>query len=118
MLLRILFGVLSLAALAAPARAADPDALWKIVHGRCVPDEQAHSDPAPCAIVDMAPIRVTASASISTRLGLVFMPILLLPKVTVPAYETVPDLARRAITSGLSLCRFETDMIRKRIKHQ
>ena len=54
MLLRTLFGVLSLAALAAPARAADPDALWKIVHGRCVPDEQAHSDPAPCAIVDMA----------------------------------------------------------------
>ena len=32
------------------ARAADPDALWKIVHGRCVPDE-ATGNPAPCAQV-------------------------------------------------------------------
>ena len=54
MSLRILFGLLSLAALAGPARAADPDALWKIVHGRCVPDEQAHENPAPCATVDLA----------------------------------------------------------------
>lgn len=29
----------------------DPDALWKIVHGRCVPDQQQHGDPAPCALV-------------------------------------------------------------------
>jgi CDP-diacylglycerol pyrophosphatase len=32
-------------------RAADPDALWKLVHDRCVPDEQQHGDPAPCAVV-------------------------------------------------------------------
>jgi CDP-diacylglycerol pyrophosphatase len=36
------------------ARAADPDALWKIVNGRCVPDQQAHADPRPCAAVDLA----------------------------------------------------------------
>jgi CDP-diacylglycerol pyrophosphatase len=36
------------------ARAADPDALWKIVNGRCVPDQQAHADPKPCAAVDLA----------------------------------------------------------------
>jgi CDP-diacylglycerol pyrophosphatase len=30
---------------------ADPDALWQIVNGRCVPDERAHQDPAPCAQV-------------------------------------------------------------------
>ncbi len=54
MVLRFLFGLLSLAALAAPAHAADPSALWKIVHGRCVPDEQAHNDPAPCTAVDLA----------------------------------------------------------------
>lgn len=29
----------------------DPDALWKIVHGRCVQDQQQHGDPAPCALV-------------------------------------------------------------------
>ena len=33
------------------ARAADPDALWKIVHGRCVPNAQA-GKPAPCVQVD------------------------------------------------------------------
>ncbi|MCW2515669.1 MAG: CDP-diacylglycerol pyrophosphatase [Mycobacterium sp.] len=31
---------------------ADPGALWTIVHDRCVPDQLAHGDPAPCATVD------------------------------------------------------------------
>jgi CDP-diacylglycerol pyrophosphatase len=31
---------------------ADPGALWNIVHDRCVPDQLAHGDPAPCAMVD------------------------------------------------------------------
>jgi CDP-diacylglycerol pyrophosphatase len=46
---------LALVAVAVPgsARAADPDALWKIVHGACVPNEQAHGSPAPCALVDL-----------------------------------------------------------------
>ena len=35
------------------SRAADPDILWKIVHGRCVPDQQANHRPAPCASVDL-----------------------------------------------------------------
>lgn len=35
------------------ARAADPDALWKIVHGRCVPDKRLNNDPAPCAAVSL-----------------------------------------------------------------
>lgn len=33
---------------------ADPDALWTIVHDRCVPDQQQHDDPAPCATVDLS----------------------------------------------------------------
>jgi CDP-diacylglycerol pyrophosphatase len=32
---------------------ADPNALWEIVHGQCVPDEQQHGDPKPCAEVDL-----------------------------------------------------------------
>ena len=36
------------------ARAHDPDALWKIVHDRCVPDQLEHRSPAPCASVDLA----------------------------------------------------------------
>jgi CDP-diacylglycerol pyrophosphatase len=43
---------LALPALAGTARA-DPDALWKIVHDKCVPDQQEHGQPAPCAKVDL-----------------------------------------------------------------
>ncbi len=34
--------------------AAGPDALWRVVHGQCDPDQQAHRRPAPCAVVDDA----------------------------------------------------------------
>jgi CDP-diacylglycerol pyrophosphatase len=33
---------------------ADHDALWKIVHDRCVPDQSGHGDPAPCVTVNLA----------------------------------------------------------------
>lgn len=39
---------------AGPARAGDPHALWRIVHDRCVTDQQQHRMPAPCAVVDVA----------------------------------------------------------------
>jgi CDP-diacylglycerol pyrophosphatase len=35
------------------ALAADPDALWKIVHGQCAPHEASKGDPAPCLMVDL-----------------------------------------------------------------
>lgn len=33
---------------------ADPNALWTIVHDTCVPDQQLHDDPSPCALVDLS----------------------------------------------------------------
>jgi CDP-diacylglycerol pyrophosphatase len=33
---------------------ADPNALWTIVHDKCVPDEQLHDNPVPCAMVDLS----------------------------------------------------------------
>jgi CDP-diacylglycerol pyrophosphatase len=39
---------------AGPAPAANPDALWEIVSEKCVPDQQQHHDPSPCAEVDLA----------------------------------------------------------------
>ena len=36
-----------------PVAIADPNALWDIVHGQCVPDERTAHDPAPCALVDL-----------------------------------------------------------------
>ena len=38
----------------AAAQASNPNALWQIVHDQCVPDEQQHGDPAPCAVVNLA----------------------------------------------------------------
>ena len=43
--------VLGLIVLGTGTRAADPDALWKIVNGQCVPDQQDHDNPKPCAMV-------------------------------------------------------------------
>lgn len=37
----------------APPAPADPNALWTIVDGQCVPDERASGTPAPCAEVDL-----------------------------------------------------------------
>jgi len=51
---RCLWFALLLAGLAPAGRAADPSALWHIVHDRCVPDEQSKQDPAPCTSVDLA----------------------------------------------------------------
>ena len=48
-----LLPALLLAGAALTARAADPSALWHIVHDRCVPDAQGKHDPAPCASVDL-----------------------------------------------------------------
>ena len=39
-------------ALAGPARA-DPDALWKIISEKCVPNEREYGQPSPCAVVDL-----------------------------------------------------------------
>jgi CDP-diacylglycerol pyrophosphatase len=43
-----------LALLSFPLWSGDHDALWKIVHDRCVPDQSGHGDPAPCVLVNLA----------------------------------------------------------------
>lgn len=40
-------------AVCAPQAVADPNALWTIVNGQCVPDQRSSGDPAPCALVDL-----------------------------------------------------------------
>jgi CDP-diacylglycerol pyrophosphatase len=50
--IRLLLALLVLAA-AGPARAENPDALWHLIHDRCVPGFLASADPAPCAEVDL-----------------------------------------------------------------
>lgn len=43
--------VAALLLLAFAAHSDNPDALWNIVHGQCVPNQLAHSDPKPCVEV-------------------------------------------------------------------
>jgi CDP-diacylglycerol pyrophosphatase len=49
---RLFLAALALLICAGTAHA-DPDALWKIVSEKCLPDQYEHSQPAPCALVDL-----------------------------------------------------------------
>ncbi|MBV9997015.1 MAG: CDP-diacylglycerol diphosphatase [Caulobacteraceae bacterium] len=51
--LAVMLAALAWAA-AAPSRAADPGALWHIVHDLCVPNMRGAGDPSPCTAVDLA----------------------------------------------------------------
>ena len=51
--MRLLLGLVALLTLSGAAQAADPDALWKIVSQKCVPNEREYGQPAPCAVVDL-----------------------------------------------------------------
>lgn len=49
-----LAGILIIAAATFAVRAADRTVLWRIVHEKCVPDQQASQNPAPCVLVDLS----------------------------------------------------------------
>lgn len=50
-------------------RAANPDALWQIVNGRCVPDQVLNNDPAPCVAVSMVPGEAAGHAILKDIVG-------------------------------------------------
>jgi CDP-diacylglycerol pyrophosphatase len=50
---RLFLALLALLAVAGPAHAADPDALWKIISQKCLPNEREYGEPSPCAVVDI-----------------------------------------------------------------
>ncbi|MDE0853247.1 MAG: CDP-diacylglycerol diphosphatase [Nevskia sp.] len=47
----------------------DSDALWKIVHQRCVPDQVQHGNPAPCVLVELAAGEAQGDAVLKDRNG-------------------------------------------------
>ena len=49
--------------------AADPDALWKIVHGLCVPSQTIALNPAPCAYVSLGSAHEPGFAVLKDRTG-------------------------------------------------
>jgi CDP-diacylglycerol pyrophosphatase len=54
--MRAFAGLCAVAMALAPAavQAADPSALWNIVHGQCVPNEQASHNPSPCTAINLS----------------------------------------------------------------
>jgi len=50
---RVALALLLALAAFAPTACADPNTLWKIVHGQCAPSEAAKGDPSPCLAVDL-----------------------------------------------------------------
>ncbi len=82
--------------LGGPACAAsDPDALWRIVHGRCVADQLTRHEPAPCARVDLAGGEAAGSAVLKDRRGV--SQYLLIPTARIAGIESplllAPDAA-------------------------
>ena len=86
----IAFAVVFLGA-APTGRTADPDALWKIVHDQCVPDQQQNSDPAPCALVDRHEGDTKGYAVLKDIVGATQY--LLIPTARVPGIESALLLA-------------------------
>jgi CDP-diacylglycerol pyrophosphatase len=75
----------------AAAEAADPSALWKIVHGQCVPHEEQAHDPAPCAEVDLAQGVYKGTAVLKDIVGVAQY--LLLPTARIAGIEDPAILA-------------------------
>lgn len=70
---------------------ADPNALWTIVHDQCVPDQQSHGDPAPCAAVDVG----SGYAVLKDLVGATQF--LLIPTADIPGIESPVLLAPGAV---------------------
>ena len=82
---------LCFSALHAGGHADDPDALWKIVHEQCIPEQQQNSDPAPCALVDLRQGEAKGYVVLKDRVGATQY--LLIPTARVPGIESALLLA-------------------------
>ncbi len=77
-----------------PPAAADPNALWDIVNGQCVPDQQTTGTPAPCAQVDLSEGVSRGSAVLKDLVGATQF--LLIPTARVTGIESPEILAADA----------------------
>jgi CDP-diacylglycerol pyrophosphatase len=106
-----LSAILLLAVLTLPghAAAADPDALWKIVHGQCVPDQTEHGIPAPCAGVALAQGEAKGWAVLKDRDGATQF--LLIPTARITGIEDPAILAPDATNYWRAAWAARTDML-------
>jgi CDP-diacylglycerol pyrophosphatase len=72
----------------------DPDALWKLVHDKCVPDQRQNGNPAPCVVVDLREGDANGYAVLKDLVGATQH--LLIPTARVPGIESPLLLAPEA----------------------
>ena len=72
----------------------DPNALWNIVNGQCVPDQQLHGDPAPCSRVDLRAGEENGHAVLKDLVGP--LQFLLIPTGRITGIESQEILAPEA----------------------
>jgi CDP-diacylglycerol pyrophosphatase len=72
----------------------DPDALWKLVHDKCVPDQRRNDNPAPCAVVYLREGDAKGYAVLKDQVGATQY--LLIPTARVPGIESPLLLAPEA----------------------
>lgn len=86
--------VAALACPAAGAQATNPNALWDIVHGKCVPNELRHHHPKPCAAVNLKHGVARGYAVLKDLYGATHF--LLIPTARITGIESRRLLERRA----------------------
>ncbi len=89
--MRLLLRVCLLLLAVGPACAADPNALWNIVHGRCVPNQVLNNSPTPCAAVMLGHGEPQGHALLKDIVGK--SQYLLIPTLRVTGIES-PDILR------------------------
>ncbi len=65
----LLFVIVLILGISIRRQNASADALWKIVHGRCVPDMQTKQNPSPCVSVNLAEGAAGGVAILKDRTG-------------------------------------------------
>lgn len=74
-----------------PARAEDPDTLWRLVSTRCLPGQLDHGDPKPCTEVDLSRGVAHGHAILKDRQGVA--QVLTIPTVKITGIEDAQILA-------------------------
>ena len=110
----LLLAIISVIAVSIRQRSANADALWKIVHGHCVPDMQTNDNPAPCVSVNLAQGEAGGFAILKDATG--NNQYLVIPTAKIAGIESRAILAPKAV-NYFSAAWEVTDLVDQRLSH-
>jgi CDP-diacylglycerol pyrophosphatase len=110
----LLLAIISVIAVSIRRQTANADALWKIVHGRCVPDMKTKHNPAPCVSVNLAQGEAGGFAILKDAKG--NTQYLVIPTAKITGIESPAILAPNAI-NYFSEAWAVTDLVDQRLNH-